>query len=177
MEYELIDTLLREKGMSRRKLAEAAGISENTLSAAFRRKSKNVSIEVVQKIADVLGVNWWELKGWQDFGGGVYGHAETSPEKLKAFSKRLFGKEALQISEAELMGAGQLIPVDLGDGKTASFYNPPANDPAHVYVDDDVPAMREELLDYFDNQLNIGGKRKVLEAARDYAGNQKYCKG
>lgn len=83
----------------------------------------------------------------------------------------------LQVSEAELMGAGQLIPVDLGDGIPTSFYNPPVNDPAHVYVDDDVPAMREELLNYFDNQLNIGGKRKVLEAARDYAGNKTYSKG
>lgn len=80
MDYDLIDKLLAEKHMSRRKLAELAGISVNTLSAAFRRKTKNISIDSVMRIADVLQVNWWELMGYEDYGGGVYG-VEASPDQ------------------------------------------------------------------------------------------------
>lgn len=94
MDYELLDDILRDKGMSRRKLAQLAGISENTLSAAFRRRSKNFPIENVQKIASVLNIEWWKLMGWTEYGHMVYGLPVNSPEEIEKISYRIWGKPA-----------------------------------------------------------------------------------
>ena len=59
--YDKIDAILAEKKMSRRQLALAAGISENTISGAFRRRTKNFSMENIVRIADVLGVSFTDL--------------------------------------------------------------------------------------------------------------------
>ena len=56
MNYELIDELLKDMGMSRRQLAIKAGLSENTMSGLFRRRAKNPSINTCQSIADALGI-------------------------------------------------------------------------------------------------------------------------
>lgn len=56
MNYELIDSLLHERGMSRRQLAIQAGIPESTMSSIFARKSQHVSHDTVNKIASVLGI-------------------------------------------------------------------------------------------------------------------------
>lgn len=58
--YERIDGLLAEKKMSRRKLAQQAGILEGTLSTAFARKTK-LKFETILKISKVLGMSPWEL--------------------------------------------------------------------------------------------------------------------
>lgn len=47
--------------MSRRQLALKAGISENTLSGAFRRRSKKLDGDTVRRIAKVLDVPWFKL--------------------------------------------------------------------------------------------------------------------
>lgn len=59
--YDKIDSILSEKNMSRRQLAILAGISENTISAAFRRRSKKFSTENVFKIAKALNIPWQKL--------------------------------------------------------------------------------------------------------------------
>lgn len=89
MDYAYLDKLLKSMRMSRRKLAELTGINQNTLSAAFRRKSENFSLESVMKIAHVLNVEWWKLMGWEDFGGGFYGK-EAEPGKYEYWSNYLF---------------------------------------------------------------------------------------
>lgn len=61
--YDRIDAILAKKNMSRRQLAITAGISENTLSGAFRRRTKNFSMDNVLRIADVLGVSFVDLLG------------------------------------------------------------------------------------------------------------------
>lgn len=60
--YDRIDAILQERHMSRRQLAIAAGISENTISGAFRRRS-GLKVETIQKIAAVLNVNTLDLIG------------------------------------------------------------------------------------------------------------------
>lgn len=54
--YDNIDRLLKERHMSRRQLAIAAGIPEASLASAFNRRSKNFPSERLKKIATVLNV-------------------------------------------------------------------------------------------------------------------------
>ncbi len=61
MKYAYIKQLMKEKGLSRRELASRSGISENTIAAAFKRQTKNISQDIVKKIAEVLDVPWYHL--------------------------------------------------------------------------------------------------------------------
>lgn len=57
LNYQRIDEILKEKKMSRRQLAELLNISPNTFTSAFVRKSKkSFSIEVANKISEILNV-------------------------------------------------------------------------------------------------------------------------
>lgn len=51
----MIDTILQHKNMSRRQLAKAASIPPSSLQSALER-GKNISADMLQKIADVLQV-------------------------------------------------------------------------------------------------------------------------
>lgn len=53
---ERIDKILSDKTMSRRELAKKAGIPASTLQSAMQR-GKNISYEMLQKIADALDVD------------------------------------------------------------------------------------------------------------------------
>ena len=65
--YEKIDSILEKKNISRRKLAILAGIPPTTLQSAFSRKTTNLSLESIEKIAKVLEVSPFELIGWSYF--------------------------------------------------------------------------------------------------------------
>lgn len=52
--YDRIDILLKERHLNKKKLCEATGISYNTLSSLFKRRSKNMDIDTIRKIAEVL---------------------------------------------------------------------------------------------------------------------------
>ena len=56
-----IDAILKEKKMSRRQLAIAAGIPESTLAASFSRRSEKFSPKYLLRIAQVLGVSIIDL--------------------------------------------------------------------------------------------------------------------
>ena len=62
MNYDYIDRLLKEKGMSRRQLAIQAGISVNNMSGWFRRRTIKVPDRYIEAIADILGINYLEIK-------------------------------------------------------------------------------------------------------------------
>lgn len=62
--YDRIDELLKEKNISRRKLAIMAGVPPTTLQSAFSRKTVNLSHDTIKKIADALGVPVADLAGW-----------------------------------------------------------------------------------------------------------------
>lgn len=59
--YENIDRLLKERHMSRRKLARLAGIRETTLASAFSNRPEHFPRERAEKIAEVLEVPVEEL--------------------------------------------------------------------------------------------------------------------
>lgn len=63
MDFSRLDKLLRERKISRRKLAHETGINENTIGTAFKRKS-GLSSDDVFRIAKYLGVSPYYLEGW-----------------------------------------------------------------------------------------------------------------
>ena len=63
MDFDRLDAILKERKISRRKLALAVGIKEGTMSTAFMRRS-GLSPDQVRRIADYLGVNYYYLEGW-----------------------------------------------------------------------------------------------------------------
>lgn len=65
--YDRIDDILKEKNLSRRKLAIMAGIPPTTLQSAFSRKTVNLPVDTIKRIADALGVPVSDLAGWSFF--------------------------------------------------------------------------------------------------------------
>lgn len=65
MDFERLDAILKERGISRRKLALAVGIKEGTMSTAFMRRSGLSSGDLL-RIARYLGVNPLYLEGLSD---------------------------------------------------------------------------------------------------------------
>ena len=63
MNFDKLDILLKERGISRRQLALAIGINVNTMGTAFKRRS-GLSAEDVLRIAEYLGVSPYYLEGW-----------------------------------------------------------------------------------------------------------------
>ena len=61
--YERIDELLKERHMSRRKLAQIAGININTMSALFMRRPETFPPKYLEKIAAALNVPVTEFTG------------------------------------------------------------------------------------------------------------------
>ena len=59
-ECERIDKLLKERGLSRRKLAQMAGIPPSSLQSAMER-NKELSLDMLFPISDVLGVSMYFL--------------------------------------------------------------------------------------------------------------------
>lgn len=63
MDYDRLDAILKERGISRRKLALELGINENKMSTAFKRHS-GLTVNEVILIADYLSVDYYYLEGW-----------------------------------------------------------------------------------------------------------------
>lgn len=49
--YDRINKLLKEQKKTRKTLAEISGVSYNTLTSLFMRRSKNIEIETLKKLA------------------------------------------------------------------------------------------------------------------------------
>ena len=54
--YNKIDSLCKKKGISRRKMCEEINLSYNTFNSMLRRKSTNITLDVIEDIANFLGV-------------------------------------------------------------------------------------------------------------------------
>lgn len=61
VDYNRIDELVQKMHMSRRQLAEKAGIKQSTLSMWFCRKTGNISNEQIRAIANALDVSPSEI--------------------------------------------------------------------------------------------------------------------
>ena len=57
---EYIDSILKDREISRRKLAIAAGISPSSLQSALQRNGK-LSLDMLVPIVRVLGIDWPEI--------------------------------------------------------------------------------------------------------------------
>lgn len=90
--YDRIDELLKEKNISRRKLAIMAGVPPTTLQSAFSRKTVNLSHDTIKKIADALGVPVADLAGWSYF-DELYPGMADEVKLLEQISSR-YGSEA-----------------------------------------------------------------------------------
>ena len=56
-----IAALCADKGLSIRKLALKADVPYSTLYSAIKRDSNGIDMDTLKKIADALGVSWFEL--------------------------------------------------------------------------------------------------------------------
>lgn len=65
MDFDRLDAILKKRGISRRKLALAIGLNENTMASAFKRR-RGLSSDDVLKIAKFLNVNPFFLEGISD---------------------------------------------------------------------------------------------------------------
>lgn len=63
MDFDRLDSILKERKISRRALAIAVGIPEYTIATAFRRKS-GLRVDETMRIADYLGVDFFYLEGY-----------------------------------------------------------------------------------------------------------------
>lgn len=55
--YDKVNKLIKEKQIKKKKMCEDLNIPYTSLMSAFSRKSKSISIDVVEKIADYLEVS------------------------------------------------------------------------------------------------------------------------
>ena len=76
VDYNRIDELVQKMHMSRRQLAEKAGIKQSTLSMWFFRKTGNISNEQIRAIANALDVSPSEILS-KDALELLQEHAET----------------------------------------------------------------------------------------------------
>lgn len=53
--YDRVNLLLKENKMTRKELGESIGISYDTINGLFKRRSYRIKLELVEKIASVLG--------------------------------------------------------------------------------------------------------------------------
>jgi len=80
MDYDLIDSLLKNMGISRRQLAIKCGITPGTMSTWFARRTKNIPFQHIQKIAAFFSVPWYEIMGLDEVEEGIYARLPTIKE-------------------------------------------------------------------------------------------------
>lgn len=96
---ERIDTIIKKRGISRRKLALTAGISPSTLQSAMER-NKGMSVEMVEKIAAALELSVSELVGYSPRTGDKLTE-DTAFSSVLSRSKQF----STPISDVELLAA------------------------------------------------------------------------
>jgi transcriptional regulator with XRE-family HTH domain len=74
--YDRIEAALKDKKMTRRQLALRAGLPPSTLNSALNRKSKNISNDMLQKIANTLELDVEYLLGKSPLEKGINKLAE-----------------------------------------------------------------------------------------------------
>lgn len=80
MEFDRLDAILNERGISRRALALAVGINEHTMATAFKRGA-GLSARDVFKIAEYLNVKASYLMGYDDYNDPAVTYAVAVPTK------------------------------------------------------------------------------------------------
>jgi transcriptional regulator with XRE-family HTH domain len=105
-----IDHILKEKGISRRKLAVMAKIPPSSLQSAMQR-GDDISFKMVTKIAKVLNIDKFELQlGYAPDPHEEYELSYTSNEKKRMYEVR---KDFLEEAFDNMNETGQTRAVDL----------------------------------------------------------------
>lgn len=156
MDFDKLDSILKQKGISRRKLALALGIPESTMSSAFMRRS-GLSPDVALRIAQYLGVDYYVLQGWK---------IGTDENGFQYYSKGWMQLDAPFEKEGEI----------INDRETVTVLNQKIeqmekqNDRLDSMVD------RHTKLTTAFNKLNSVGQQKAVDYVVDLTGNPKYTK-
>lgn len=146
--YDRIDELLKEKGWSRRRLAERAGINPATLATLFKRRTKNPKFEYIQKIARALDVS--EKQILKEAGYYFYGMKDAVDWKEEPW-------QSLRMQELE-MDSVRLR-------SCTSIHHINAEDPQEYFV---------VYLNGAAKKLNKAGRIKVEEYICDLLSSPKY---
>ena len=77
-----IDKLLKERGISRRKLAILAEVPPSSFQSAMERGG-NMTTEMLQKIAHALGVSAGYLMGWEELDSNTWGKEASDEAYIK----------------------------------------------------------------------------------------------
>lgn len=88
---EMMRKARKERHITQQQLADAVGLSVMSIRRYESRNDKVRRMPTIiecQKIADVLGLRWWEMMELTDYGNGVYGR-EMEPEKESKWIERL----------------------------------------------------------------------------------------
>lgn len=100
-----LDAILKSRGMSRRQAAIAAKIPPSTLQSAMER-GKNISVDMLQSIANALEVPIGELLGMSDVDAFIAEFDEkTQAEFLNDELKRRLDRSLEKLSETGRMEA------------------------------------------------------------------------
>ncbi|MEM0531378.1 helix-turn-helix transcriptional regulator [Zongyangia sp. HA2173] len=145
---ERIDSLLRNKNLSRRQLAKIAGIPTSSLQSAMER-GKNFSLEMLQKIADALNV--------------PLGALTISEEEAQKIASKI-GVEPNLIIETWLTPQ-ELERIHESAGSVT--------DERQAAIEE---KRLDNLICRKAKQLNIAGKQKLVEHADLLIGNAEYKK-
>lgn len=156
MDFDRLDSILKQKGISRRKLALALGIPESTMSSAFMRRS-GLSSDVVIKIAQYLGVDYYVLQGW-DIG--------TDENGFKYYSNGRLQFDPPFEKEGEI----------LNDRETVAELNQKIEQMEKQNHRLDSMVDRHAKLTTAFNKLNNVGQQKAVDYVVDLTGNPKYTK-
>ena len=145
--YDNIDMLIKERHLSRRKLARLAGIKETTLAACFSRKPEHFPSKYAFAIADVLNVDVSEIYGMQPLRMPISEALEAvksmNEEDVADLPQRLRG-----ISERHVDEWLQLRQV------------------ANQFAEEDIGADLQRFLNAY-KLLNEAGRKQVLQIIED----------
>ena len=126
---EYIDSVLKEKGISRRKLAISAGISPSSLQSAFERNSK-LSLDMLLPIMEVLNLPQGKTLAEFGYSSLLFDFEETIKEitKTKTIDELIqegeqataeLANEILDNPEAFIMfGNFKQVAIDVVEGLT-----------------------------------------------------------
>lgn len=81
--YNIIDGILREKGISGAKLCADLGMSRSFMTELRKGRIKSVRLETAQKIADYLGVSVSTLMGDENNAPAADGRRSVTDEDIK----------------------------------------------------------------------------------------------
>ena len=165
--YDIIETLRQRRSMSSRQLAIQANISTATLQSLITRRPSTIAKDTLNKIANVFGLEWYELLNMSPGQADEYALATRIPITMKPEDLKVVADKYLS-------------------GFTFKFYfGAPDDDPPKF-----APPLRKRRVNMpssgkseFQNsiffvldKLNDDGLMEAMRRILDVAADPQYCK-